>query len=53
MELLIHTTSTGLSTVVDVLPIAVILFGFQALVIRRRPPNLKRVLSEFVMSWSA
>jgi hypothetical protein len=48
MELLIHTASTGLSTVVDVLPIAVILFGFQALVIRRRPPNLKRVLSGFV-----
>ena len=48
MELLIHTASTGLSTVVDVLPIAVILFGFQALVIRRPPPNLKRVLSGFV-----
>jgi hypothetical protein len=48
MELLIHTASTGLSTVVNVLPIAVILFGFQALVIRRRPPNLKRALSGFV-----
>lgn len=47
MELLLHTVSTGLSTVVDVLPIAVILFGFQALVIRRRPPNLKRVLIGF------
>ena len=47
MDLLMHTVSTGLSTVVDVLPIAVVLFAFQALVIRRRPPNLKRVLFGF------
>ena len=47
MDLLMHTVSTGLSTVVDVLPIAVVLFVFQALVIRRRPPNLKRVLIGF------
>jgi hypothetical protein len=32
---------------VDVLPIAAVLFGFQILVIRRRPPNLKRVLAGF------
>ena len=48
MDLLMHTVSTGLSTVVDVFPIAVVLFVFQALVIRRRPPNLKRVLFGFV-----
>ena len=47
MELLRHTVSTGLSTVVDVLPIAVVLFAFQMLVIRRRPPNLRRVLFGF------
>ena len=47
MDLLVHTASTGLSTVLDVLPIAVILFAFQLLVIRRRPPNLKRVLFGF------
>lgn len=39
---------TGLSTLVDVLPIAVILFVFQAFVLRRQPPNLRRVLVGFV-----
>ncbi len=32
------------STLFDVLPIAVILLGFQALVLRRRPPNPRRLL---------
>ena len=36
-----------LAIVRDVLPIAVILFGFQFLVLRRRIPHLKRVLSGF------
>lgn len=35
------------STVLDVLPIAIILFGFQFLVIRRRVANLGRVLTGF------
>ncbi|BBB30635.1 DUF1538 domain-containing protein [Neptunomonas japonica] len=35
------------STVRDVIPIAVILFGFQFLVIRRRIPNLKKVIIGF------
>lgn len=39
---------TFLDTVRDVLPIAVILFGFQALVLRRPIPNLKRVVTGFV-----
>ncbi len=39
---------TALSTVRDVLPIAAIIFGFQFLVIRRRAPNLRRVLLGFV-----
>jgi hypothetical protein len=37
-----------LSTVRDVLPIAVIIFGFQFLVIRKKIPNLKKVLIGFV-----
>ena len=39
---------TGLSTLRDVAPIVVILFGFQWLVLRRRPPNLKRIVTGFV-----
>ncbi|MGA1561566.1 MAG: DUF1538 domain-containing protein [Gammaproteobacteria bacterium] len=39
---------TLFATVLDVLPIAAILFGFQFLVIRRAVPNLKRVLFGFV-----
>ncbi len=41
---LLHTTA---ATLFDVLPIAVILFGFQVLVLRRPVPNLKRVLLGF------
>ena len=37
-----------LLTVWDVLPIAIIVLGFQLLVIRRTIPNLKRVLVGFV-----
>lgn len=37
-----------LQTVRDVLPIAAVLFGFQLLVLRRRVPNLKRVLIGFL-----
>jgi hypothetical protein len=36
------------SSVVDVLPIAAVLIGFQVLVLRRRVPNLKRILWGFV-----
>lgn len=35
-------------TILDVLPIAAVLFGFQIFVLRRRVPNLKRVLTGFV-----
>ena len=38
----------GLSTLRDVLPIALVIFGFQFLVIRQPIPNLKRVLAGFV-----
>ncbi|MEM9532324.1 MAG: DUF1538 domain-containing protein [Pseudomonadota bacterium] len=37
-----------LATVRDMLPIAVILFVFQMLVLRRRIPNIRRVLTGFV-----
>jgi len=47
MELLHHLLSTALSTVVDVLPIVVIIFGFQLLVLRQEIPNLKSVLVGF------
>jgi hypothetical protein len=35
-------------TVLDVLPIVIILFVFQAFVVRRKPPHLKRVIFGFV-----
>jgi len=43
-----HLGSTGLSTVRDVLPIVVIILGFQLLVIRRRIPRLAEVSVGFV-----
>ena len=47
MELLAHLLRTGLSTVVDVLPIVVIIFGFQLLVLRQKIANLKSILIGF------
>ncbi|MCK5647560.1 MAG: DUF1538 family protein, partial [Gammaproteobacteria bacterium] len=38
---------TFLHTITDVLPIAGIIFGFQFFVIRKKIPNLKRVLTGF------
>ena len=37
------------STVWDVLPIAIILFGFQLFILRKPIPNLKRILTGFVL----
>lgn len=48
MELLQELLSTILNTIYDVIPIVVIIFGFQFLVIRRPVPNLKRVIIGFV-----
>jgi len=48
MEMLYKLAATGLSTIIDVLPIAAIIFGFQVLVLRQRIPNLKSVLIGFV-----
>jgi hypothetical protein len=47
MNLLSELGAVFLSTLFDVLPIAVILFGFQYLVIRKPIPNLSRVLFGF------
>ncbi|MCV6590484.1 MAG: DUF1538 domain-containing protein [Marinobacterium sp.] len=48
MELLSDLLSITLSTVKDVIPIALIIFGFQIFVIRRPIKNLRRVLTGFV-----
>ena len=47
MEFISQLLQITFSTIVDVIPIAVIIFGFQIFVIRRRIPNLKRVLIGF------
>lgn len=48
IELLIHLFHVTLDTITDVLPIVVIIFGFQFLVIRKRVPNLKKVIIGFI-----
>ncbi len=48
MNVLQGLLHTGLSTILDVLPIALIIFGFQFLYLKRPIPNLKRVLTGFV-----
>jgi hypothetical protein len=47
MDLLAHIARTLGATMTDVAPIAAILFGFQFLVIRRKPANLRKVLVGF------
>ena len=46
-ELLTHLFNVTLDTVLDVLPIVVIIFGFQFLVIRKPVPNLGKVILGF------
>jgi hypothetical protein len=48
LDFLSGLLNTVFATVLDVVPIAAILFGFQFLVIRRAVPNLKRVLFGFL-----
>ncbi|NND64364.1 MAG: DUF1538 domain-containing protein [Gammaproteobacteria bacterium] len=48
MEFLIDILKTFLLTIRDVLPIAIIIFGFQFAVIRKPVPNFRRVLIGFV-----
>lgn len=48
MELLYSLGAVIMSTLRDVLPIVVIIFGFQLLVIRRKVPNLRKVIIGFI-----
>ena len=48
MEFLSHIFNTTIQTIRDVLPIIVIIFGFQFFVLRRKIPNMKRVLIGFI-----
>jgi hypothetical protein len=48
MEIVDHTLSTLSATLLDVAPIIAILFVFQTFVLRRRPPNLRRIVIGFV-----
>jgi len=47
MELLNHILSTGWATIFDVAPIAAILMFFQVAVLKRMPPNPKRIAAGF------
>lgn len=47
MTILSDLLHTFLQTILDVLPIAAIIFGFQLLILRRSIPHLKRVLLGF------
>ncbi len=49
MQMIIDLLQTIAATILDVLPIAVIIFGFQLLVLRKPIPNLKRIVAGFVM----
>ncbi|WP_370981024.1 DUF1538 domain-containing protein [Agaribacterium sp. ZY112] len=49
MGWLTHLCSTLLTTVIDVLPIAAIIFGFQLFVIRRPLPAPERILTGFAL----
>jgi len=44
MEFVLHLGATLLSTVIDVLPIITVLFGFQLLVIRQPLPHMKQIV---------
>jgi len=44
MDFIVHLAMTLLSTVIDVLPIISVLFGFQLLVIRQPLPHLKQIV---------
>ena len=43
-----HFLTALVSTLRDVLPIAIILFGFQLVILRKRIPNLRQILIGFV-----
>lgn len=47
-DLLLHLWHVTLGTILDVLPIVIIIFGFQGLVIRKPIPNMKKVVFGFI-----
>lgn len=49
LHLFVDLISTILATIWDVLPIAAIIFGFQIFVLRRAVPNLKKIITGFVL----
>lgn len=48
MEFVASLAQVTAGTALDVLPIAAILFGFQAVVVRKKPANLKRIVIGFI-----
>jgi hypothetical protein len=49
LQIFIDLVLTILDTIWDVLPIAVIIFGFQLLILRKPIPNLKKIITGFVL----
>lgn len=49
MHILADLFKTLYSTLWDVLPIAIIIFGFQLLVLRKSVPNLKKIIMGFIL----
>ena len=49
MEFLLDLAATAFSTALDVAPIVAILVVFQVAVLRRKPPNLRRIVAGFVL----
>ena len=49
MEFLLTLAATAFSTALDVAPIVAILVVFQVAVLRRKPPNLRRIVAGFVL----
>ncbi len=47
IEILSNLVGVTLGTIRDVLPIAVIIFGFQFIVIRKKPANLSKIVAGF------
>ena len=45
MELLLRISDVGVATMLDVAPIVAVIAFFQIVVIRRRPPNLQRIIT--------
>jgi hypothetical protein len=49
IQIIIDLFLTIASTILDVLPIAVIIFGFQLVILRKPIPNLRKIVTGFVL----